>query len=170
MPTIKETMSRILRTRIALILPGTEKRFSSYRNRRLMASAYELLVGRLKVAHAPPKGSTVMKTAPWGLGLSGLQRREFVLVFLLFAPYYLLFQKASGQVSAADAECDRQTKHQGPEGNSESNEHGLFRQSQLLKHDRQYKNDDDAADGETQHLGRRHIRIYGGHQGGPGKK
>src|SRR6516164_469852 len=108
--------------------------------------------------------------SPWGLGLSGLQRREFVLVFLLFAPYYLLFQKASGQVSAADAECDRQTKHQGPEGNSESNEHGLFRQSQLLKHDRQYKNDDDAADGETQHLGRRHIRIYGGQQGGPGKK
>src|ERR1019366_6882926 len=41
----------------------------------------------------------------------------------------------------------------GLEGNSEGNKHGLFCQTQLFKNDRQYENNDDAADSETQDPG-----------------
>src|ERR1700678_2864246 len=78
-----------------------------------------------------------------------LERRWFVFVLLPLAANDPFFQKTLGQISAPQAECDCQAQHQSPEGNSEGNQHGLFCDTQFFKDDREYEDNDDAANGQA---------------------
>ena len=84
---------------------------------------------------------------------AALKGRQFVFILVLLIPNDLLFQKAPGQILAPDAERDRQTEHEGSEGDPEGDEHGLFRQTQLFESDRQYESKNDAANSKTQNPG-----------------
>jgi hypothetical protein len=105
---------------------------------------------------SPPSevGRKFHRTATGGsLILPVLERRQLVFVLLLLSANNFLFQKTPGQVPAPHAECDGQAEHQGSEGNSEGNQHGLFCQTQFFKNDGQYENNDDAAESEAQNPG-----------------
>src|ERR1035437_7176143 len=116
MPTMRKTMSRMLSSRMAVAAQnGAGRKLQSYRKGRL--------VGIMRVA--------------------ALERRQFVFVLLLLPANKPLLQETLGQVSAPHAECDGQAEHQGSEGNSVGNPHGLLCQTQFFKDDRQYKNNDD---------------------------
>src|ERR1039458_377321 len=126
MPTMRETMSRMLSSRMA------------------------------KASKMEQRGNFILPqgAASWHHAcLPALERRQFVFVLLLLPANKPLLQETLGQVSAPHAECDGQAEHQGSEGNSEGNQHGLLCQTQFFKGDRQYENNEDAAESEAQNPG-----------------
>lgn len=55
------------------------------------------------------------------------------MVFFPFSMNKSFFQKMAGEIPASYPKSDGEAEHQGAEGNSKSDDHGLFRQAELLK-------------------------------------
>src|ERR1700692_2040166 len=134
MPTMRETMSRMLSSRMSQPPERNREEISSYRNGPLVDIA----------------GCATREWCVHHLQLAALEWRQFVFVLFLPPANNPLLQETLGQASAPHAECDCQAEHQGAESNSECNQHGLFCETQFFKDDGQHENYDDAADSEAQ--------------------